>query len=278
MDASKALPQRDPHASAAVTGRVLLGQDGPIACITIDNPSRYNAMTMSMWNALGDTIASLGKDETVRVIQLRGTGKQAFVSGADISEFEALRDSPGKVAAYNEAVDYAEAGLMNCSKPVVACIHGVCMGGGIGLALACDLRYTARNARFRMPAARIGLGYGFQGMRRMVDVIGAPRAAEIVYTARTFDGTEAERLGLVHQAYDAAELDGAVAQVLQQIAGNAPLTINAAKVAIRQALTDPDLRDLASVENAINACFGSSDYMEGRRAFTEKRTARFNGR
>jgi enoyl-CoA hydratase/carnithine racemase len=259
-------------------GQVTLQHDGPVARISIDNPDRYNAMSLSMWNELGDTVAALDQDANVRVLLLRGTGERAFVSGADISQFESQRNNPDNNARYNAAIEYAQLGLTNCSKPVVACIHGVCMGGGIGLALSCDLRYSAKNARFRMPAARIGLGYGFKGVSRMIDVIGAPRTAEIFYTARIFDGTEAQRIGLVHQAYDATELDAAVEEVLQQIAANAPLTIHAAKQAIKQALTDPDLRDLESVEKAVKACFDSADYIEGRRAFMEKRTAKFTGK
>jgi enoyl-CoA hydratase/carnithine racemase len=259
-------------------GRIVVEREGPLVRITIDNPDRYNAMTLSMWTALGDAVAALDKDPEVRAVLLRGTGRKAFVSGADISEFETQRNNPANVAAYNAAVDYAEGGLMRCSKPVVACIHGVCMGGGIGLALSCDLRYAAKNTRFRMPAARLGLGYGFEGMRRMIDLIGAPRTADIFYTARTFDGSEAERIGMVNQAYDSDDLDAAVEEVLRQIAANAPLTLHAAKLAIGEALKDPGERDIGSVQRAVKACFDSTDYVEGRRAFTEKRPAKFTGK
>jgi enoyl-CoA hydratase/carnithine racemase len=259
-------------------GNITLTRDGAIARISIDNPARYNAMSMSMWTALGDAVAAIDKDPDVRVVLLRGTGEKAFVSGADISEFDAQRNSADGATAYNDAVHRAETGLANCSKPVVACIHGVCMGGGIGLALACDLRYAAKNARFRMPAGRLGLGYAFEGMQRWIDVIGAPRTAEIFYTARSFDGSEAERISLVHQAYDSADLDARVEDVLQQIAANAPLTIHAAKIAIGQALLDPEARDMASVGQAIKACFDSGDYAEGRRAFAEKRVPVFTGK
>lgn len=249
-----------------------------VATVTLSNPARYNAMTFGMWTGLGDIVASLVDNEDVRVLVLRGDGPKAFVSGADISEFETARSGQEAVDAYNAAVARAQTGLSDFPKPVIANIHGVCMGGGIGLALACDLRYCARDSRFRMPAARLGLGYGFEGIRHTMDVIGAARTAELFYTASTFDGIEAERISLVHRAYEAAELDAEVAKIAAAIAGNAPLTLRAAKLAIQHALLDPDQRDPARVETAVQDCFRSADYVEGRRAFMEKRPPQFTGR
>jgi enoyl-CoA hydratase/carnithine racemase len=258
-------------------GAVHLQEDGAVARVTLSNPDRYNAMTLSMWQRLGDIIEALDARQDIRVILLRGEGSKSFVSGSDISEFESQRNNPENVKLYDLAVNRAQNALIACAKPVVARIQGICMGGGLGLAVSCDLRYASTDTRFRMPAARLGLGYGFDGLRRLVDVIGPSRAAEIFYTAATIDGAEAERIGLVHRAYENAELDEAVERTLAAIAGNAPLTIKAAKFTIRQALLDPQEQDPAAVQRAVQACFDSADYVEGRTAFTEKRPPRFIG-
>jgi enoyl-CoA hydratase/carnithine racemase len=230
-----------------------------------------------MWKRLREVVDEVGADAAVRVVLLRGAGDKAFVSGADISEFESRRSDSEGVAAYDHAVAGAQRALIECPKPVVASIRGICMGGGMGLALACDLRYAARSARFRMPAARLGLGYSLNGIRRFVDVIGAARTAELFLTAGEFDALEAQRIGVVHKSHEDAAHDAAVEQVLASIAENAPLTLLAVKLAIGAALA-PQGADVDRANQAIAACMTSSDYVEGRRAFKEKRTPRFNGR
>ena len=264
-------------------GTVRLQRDGPVARLTIDHPARLNAMSLVMWGQLADLVGEVGKDPELRVLLLRGSGTSAFVSGSDISGFDTQRNNPANVAAYAAAVERAQEALIASPVPSVACIQGVCMGGGIGLAVACDLRYSSRDARFRMPAARLGLAYSVKGVRRMVDVIGAAHAAEMFYTARTFDGSAAQQIGLVHHALDAADLDAAVEDVLQHIAANAPLTIRATKLAINAALgsvnaCDPD-RAINAINaiNAASACFDSADYIEGRRAFIARRVPQFSG-
>lgn len=258
-------------------GEVRLQIRDGVAHIELHNPHRYNAMSLAMWRGLADIVAALENDTSARVLLLRGAGSKAFVSGADISEFGELRNSPEQVAAYGAAVHAAQYALSACSKPVVACIHGVCMGGGIGLALACDLRYCADDARFRMPAARLGLGYDLDGTRRMADIVGPARTAEMIFTARTFDGREAERIGLVHKSHAPAQLDEEVARIVADVALNAPLTLKAAKLSIRHLLGDPAARDTAEIERATQACFDSNDYKEGQQAFREKRPPRFTG-
>jgi enoyl-CoA hydratase/carnithine racemase len=259
------------------TGSVKLTLDGAVARIVLSNPAKYNAMTLSMWTAIADTIAEIEARPDVRVIMLRGDGDKAFVSGADISEFESKRGVPETIVAYDLAVDLAHQALIHCSIPVVACMRGLCIGGGMGLALSCDLRYAARSTKFRMPAARMGLGYSYYGVSRMIDVIGSARASEVFYTARAFDGTEAERIGFVHRVFDDADYEVGVEQVLADIAANAPLSVRAAKLTIRTALSDASERNMVKVNQAIHECAQSADYAEGRRAFMEKRVPRFAG-
>ena len=252
-------------------------RDGPQVRLVFDNPDKRNAMTLGMWRTVAEAVARAEEDPEARVIVLRGAGDKAFVSGADISEFGTQRSDPAGVSAYGDAVKAAQRALAETRLPVVSVIHGVCFGGGLGIILSSDLRYCARDARFRMPAARLGLGYAFDGAKQMVDRIGAARAADLFLTARIFDGVEAERLGVVHQAFDPAELDARASEMIAMIAGNAPLTMAAAKLAIRQACLSDSQRDVAAVEAAVRACFESDDYKEGQLAFKEKRAPRFQG-
>jgi enoyl-CoA hydratase/carnithine racemase len=259
------------------------GEGAGIATLVIDNPAKYNAMSLSMWQALGTHLRALAVDPGVRVVVLRGAGEKAFVSGADISEFDTLR-APGFDGAqvYDDAVEEAQAALAAAPFPLVAQIHGVCMGGGLGLALACDLRYCAVNTRFRMPAARLGVGYNYNGIQQMVQALGGMRLADLFYTARTFDGTEAERIGLVHSACAPEVLDAEVGRLAGLVAENAPLSIRLAKAAIRFAQSSgqepqSDARAADAIAAMRQRCIHSTDYAEGRLAFKEKRTPRFTG-
>jgi enoyl-CoA hydratase/carnithine racemase len=255
-----------------------VGTDGSVATITVDNAARYNAVSLAMWENMVRYVAQANNDPSVRVIVLRGAGEKAFVSGADISEFATLRDSPEQVERYNNAVDAAQSALIESPKPVIAVIRGICMGGGIGLALSCDLRFCSHTSRFRMPAARLGLGYDRKGLQRAVSVLGAARTTDIFMTARTFDGIEAQRIGMVHDSFADDEFDAQTNSRVEQVAQNAPLTLKAAKLAIRSAINDPQITDPGVVDAAVQACFDSNDYREGRAAFGEKRLPRFTGR
>jgi len=249
-----------------------------IARIRIDNPDKFNAMSLAMWHELAECARALHGDARARVLVLSGEGDRAFVSGADIAEFDSTRTAETGSQVYDRAVEDAQKALSEAPVPVVAQIRGVCMGGGLGLAMACDLRYATDDASFRMPAARLGLGYSYLGVRQMVNAIGAARTAELFYTARRFDGTEAARLGVVHQSYPAATFDQAVGETLRQIADNAPLTLRLAKSAIALATADVGPGDAAiEIERARQQCTRSADYAEGRRAFAEKRAPRFTG-
>jgi enoyl-CoA hydratase/carnithine racemase len=249
--------------------------DAHIATVVINNPARYNAMTLSMWRQLADILTQLKSDDSVRVVVLRGFGDRAFVSGADISEFDAQRSSSDGVAAYDLAVDNAQTALAQFPRPVIAAISGICYGGGLGLALACDLRYASPTAKFRMPAAQLGLGYALKGVKRMVAILGVPNASELFYTGRVCDAQEALRIGLVNSVH--ADIFTQAASTAAQIAANAPLTIFAAKLAFKTVLANYPDREVAAVDIAVKTCFSSSDYAEGRKAFAEKRTPVFTG-
>jgi enoyl-CoA hydratase len=256
-------------------GSVDLATAGGVATLTIANEARRNAMSLAMWQQLAAHLETIEADGALRAVLLRGVGDQAFVSGADISEFETLRSSPDTVAQYNAAVDRAQGGLQRLRCPVIAAISGVCYGGGVGLALACDLRYAAEGARFRMPAARLGLGYALEGLRRMSAVMGVSAASELFYTARVYDAQGAAKLGLVNAV--AGDVFAHAEAVAQDIAANAPLTVGAAKLAFR-CLQNQPLAGTEAVQAAVERCFASEDYAEGSDAFKEKRTPQFKGR
>lgn len=250
--------------------------DAQVATIVLSNEQRMNAMSLSMWDGLADLLHALQEDPEVRVVVLRGAGERAFVSGADISEFDSQRSDPAGIANYDRAVDVAQTALANFPKPVIAAIGGVCYGGGLGIALACDIRYGAPGARFRMPAARLGLGYAMAGVQRMVDVVGASNASELFYTARVYSADEALRMGLLNAVAQDVFAHAQAAAAL--IAANAPLTIAAAKLALQAVRSGRAEAAGPEVARAVHACFQSQDYAEGRRAFAEKRPPQFSGR
>jgi enoyl-CoA hydratase/carnithine racemase len=264
-------------ASERSAGRVLLELDGPVARILFDNPRRMNAMSLEMWDALAEHVSVIAASAGTRVVLLRGVGGHSFISGADISEFESHRSSEDAVASYNRAVSRAQETLQALPQPSVAAIEGVCMGGGIGVALSCDLRVACEGTRFRMAAGRLGLGYGVAEMRRLVEVIGVANASDIFMTARVFESQDAATLGLINAWHPKDRFDEAVARLVDTIVGNAPLTLRAAKLAIAAARSAPDDAVSKRVADAVDRCFASHDYLEGRRAFLEKRPPRFSG-
>jgi enoyl-CoA hydratase/carnithine racemase len=265
-------------------GQVHIERRDGIGWIVFDHPERRNAMTGQMWSELASGARSLDADDTVRVIVMRGEGETAFVSGADISQFQpaAEPDAAASSGEGGDRIDPSESNvfeiLEGLDKPLIASIHGYCIGGGLAIALCADMRYAADDATFAIPAARLGVGYGFGAVEQLARVVGPSSAQEILMTARRYSASEALGMGLVNRVHGKAELAERVAELVDDIAANAPLSVRAVKLAaraLRAGRTEAELRD---VDAAIAACFESSDFAEGVRAFMEKRAPRFQGR
>jgi len=260
------------------TERMIARKDGAVGWMLFNNPARHNAVSFDMWKAVPEILDEFERDDAIRIAVLAGAGGKAFISGADISEFEQKRGSREAILEYNAVGDRAHAAIYEHKKPTIAMIQGYCIGGGLGVALCCDLRIASDNSRFAVPAAKLGLGYGFSGIKRLADLVGPSFAKEIFYTARQFDATEALQMGLVNRVRAVVELESYVADYAARIAENAPLTIGAVKLAASEWAKDPNKRDLSAVQAAVDACFASEDYVEGRTAFMQKRKPAFRGR
>lgn len=260
------------------TDRMLARIEGAVGWMVFNNPERRNAVSLEMWAAIPAILDRFETETAVRVVVLAGAGGRAFVSGADISQFERQRATPESIAAYDAVAGEASRRLHACPKPVIAMIQGWCIGGGVGIALGCDLRIAAAGARFGIPAARLGLGYGMEGVKKLVDVVGPANAKEIFFTARHFTAAEAQGMGLVNRVVPDAELEAYVREYCVRIAENAPLTIHAVKRTVAAVTDGSRPEDQAEAGRMVTACFASEDYKEGRRAFMEKRRPVFRGR
>lgn len=261
-----------------LTSKMLMEKDGAIGRIVFNNPARHNAVSLEMWQGLAQILEAFEGDDGVRVIVLSGAGGKAFVSGADISEFKEKRATEEAAAEYARISEQARLRLQNTLKPTIAMIRGYCIGGGLATAIGCDLRIATEGSRFGIPAAKLGVGYAYDGIKKLIDLVGPAYAREIFYTARQFSSEEALRIGLVNRVVPSEVLEDTVSELAATIAGNAPLTVRACKQIIREALKDESERDMELCRRVVAECFASQDYIEGRTAFMEKRRPAFKGR
>jgi enoyl-CoA hydratase len=259
------------------TDKMLSRKEGGVGYLIFNNPERHNAVSLEMWDAASGILADFAADNAIRVVVLTGAGGKAFVSGADISKFESERSSKDAIDRYNAAVDQANTAVYEFPKTTIAMIRGYCIGGGVGLALCCDLRICSDNSKFGVPAAKLGLGYGFRGIKKLVDVVGPSFAKEIFFTARQFTAAEALQMGLVNRVLSDAEVEKYVKDYAETISGNAPLTVKSVKYIVGEVVKDEGKRDLKRCDDLVAQCFASKDYVEGRKAFMEKRKPAFTG-
>ena len=259
-------------------GKILKHAASGVGVITFNNPDKRNAMSLEMWEGFGEALTTLRDDETVRVVILRGAGGKAFVSGADISQFEKVRHNEAASEEYAKRSAAQRALLADYPKPTIACIQGFCLGGGMQVAMLADIRIAAHISQFGIPAARLGIAYGFDGLRHLVSLVGPSWARLLMYTGMRIDSSEALRIGLVERVFPDDLLWGETMDIAQTISGNAPLAIKAAKITIAQVLKDPADRDMNSIKQISTNCMDSEDFREGRQAFMEKRKPQFKGK
>lgn len=258
--------------------KLIAEKDGAIGWLTFNNPARRNALSYAMWDGIAPIIEDFAGDADIRVVVLKGAGGAAFCAGADISEFETLRSTPEQIAHYDAAGDRASASIQGVGKPTIAMIRGFCVGGGMGLALDCDLRIASEGARFGIPAAKLGIGYDHSGIARLVDVVGPSFAKAIFFTGGQLTAHEALAMGLINKINADDELETDVRGTCEAIAANAPLSHLCMKTTIYELTRRDRAPDFGRCEELVARCFESEDYVEGRRAFMEKRKPIFRGR
>lgn len=261
-----------------MSDELLVKRKPPIATVIINRPQVRNALSLAVWSAFPKVVADLTEDPTVRGIIFRGAGREAFASGADISEFKAVRKDVATAKAYNQRTEEAYRAIAQCPKPTVAMIWGFCMGGAMALAMACDLRFAADTAKFGIPAARLGIIYGPGSVKQLVSLVGPSRAKDILYSARTFDAGEALSVGFVNRVYPPDALESATYEYLEWVAHNAPLSIRGAKVIVNSLVHDGGISAKEEMDRLTLQVFDSHDFKEGTSAFLEKRKPRFEGR
>lgn len=262
----------------AKSEKIAARKDGAIGWLVFNNVAKHNAISMDMAEAVPEVMRAFENDPEVRVIVVAGAGEKAFAAGSDISGFESVRADPAKNRHYNDVNERSYNAVYECTKPTVAMIRGYCIGGGLDFATSCDVRFCSDNAVFAVPAGKLGLGYGHEGILRFARVTGLMRARDLFLSGRRMNAEEALRIGLVHRVIPLAQLEAETIAYAQTIADNAPLTLAALKRAFLEYEKSPGERDLSRAQAMIDACFKSEDYVEGRAAFAAKRKPQFKGK
>jgi enoyl-CoA hydratase len=268
-----------PDAKSYADNKMLARKDGRVGYVIYNNVEKHNAVSLDMWEAAVGILDEFRADPNITVVVVTGAGGRAFVSGADISKFEKERSDEEQVKRYNAITDKSYRAFHEFPKPTIAMIRGYCIGGGMGLATCCDLRICTESSTFAVPAAKLGIGYAYAGLKRLVDIVGPSFAMEIFYTARQFTAAEAQVMGLVNRIVPDApgELEKYVKNYADVIANNAPLSIRAVKGTVAEIMKEDGERDRSRAQKLVEACFNSKDYHEGRKAFMEKRKPVFTG-
>ena len=259
------------------TDRVETWLDQTTLHIRFNNVARHNALSVDMWEAVPVLLSQAEQDMRVRLVVFSGAGEKAFVSGADISQFEDMKAAKEAVTRYEQMAETALMSIYNFTKPTLACIRGYCIGGGVNVAISCDMRIAASDAVFSVPAAKLGLGYRYSAMKNLVDLIGPGAAKDLFFTARRLDAQEALQLGLISRVCETEKLPELLSEYTSALAANAPITIAAAKAITKEILKPSPELDMALCQQLIRNCFESADYAEGRKAFMEKRKPIFKG-
>ena len=266
------------HQKSFADGKILKCVTDGIGIVTFNSPEKRNAMSLEMWEGVGQALTELREDDTIRVVILTGAGDKAFMSGADISQFEKTRHNAQASEEYNRRSEAQRSVLAHFPKPTIACIRGFCLGGGMQVAMSADMRFASDNSQFGIPAAKLGIAYGYDGLKHLVSLVGPSQARLLMYTGMRIDSTEALRIGLVDRVIADAKLWDETLEVARTISTNAPLSIKASKLTIAQILKDKDERDMAAIKAIGTTCMDSEDFREGRQAFMEKRKPQFKGR
>ncbi len=260
------------------TDKVLTRVEGAVQWLIFNQPEKHNALSLDMTEKALAVVEAFDRDDSLRVLILAGAGEKAFVSGADISEFDKHRHNAESAETYHRISNGMFDAVHDCSKPTIALVNGYCFGGGVALAASCDLRYCSDDAIFSVPAAKLGIGYRPAFTKRVLDLVGPAVAKEILFSARRYKAPEALQMGFVNRIYPKADLVTEVTQIAETIAGNAPLSVKTAKATVNHYLAGPVPYDVSSCDAMVDRCSDSDDYAEGRRAFAEKRPPVFKGR
>ncbi len=258
-------------------GKMLANAQGRIGFVTFNQPEKRNAISVDMWSGLAEILRIFSADPAIRIVVMAGAGDKAFVSGADIGQFDKMRGDADAQSEYDRLTSEGRAALAQFNKPLIAEIRGFCLGGGLNIAMNADLRIAAEHSEFGAPAAKIGNVYGLEMASKLVSLIGPAHARMMLYTGSRIGSTQAERIGLINQAVPDENLHEKTLEIANAIADCAPLSVLAHKIVVTECLKDANKRDMASVQNSIKACLDSADYREGRRAFMEKRPPKFLG-